>query len=101
MSAGALAAAARLSPAATTTAVQRLVAAGHLRRAVDPDDRRRSVLTVTEPAAELLDRIYTPVGESGRRTLADYSAADLAVIEQFLLAGIALQRSHADRVRAL
>jgi DNA-binding MarR family transcriptional regulator len=100
LSAGALAAAAGLSPAATTTAVQRLVAAGHLVREVDPADRRRTVLTLTGSAAEVIRRSYGPVAEEGTRILAGYRPEELEFIERFLRAGIDLQRRHAARIRA-
>jgi DNA-binding MarR family transcriptional regulator len=100
LSAGALAQAVRLSPAATTTAVQRLVAAGHLTREVDPIDRRRTVLALTPGAAEQIELAYGPVATEGRQALDGYSAAELAVVERFLRDGIALQRTHAARIRA-
>jgi DNA-binding MarR family transcriptional regulator len=101
MAAGSLATAARLSPAATTTAIQRLVAAGHLSRAVDDRDRRRAVVALTPPAGDLLDRVYAPIGRAGRRELARYSAEELTVILDFLRRGIRLQLSHAERIRAM
>jgi DNA-binding MarR family transcriptional regulator len=81
--------------------VQRLVDAGHLVREVDPADRRRVTLTVTRSAADLLARAYGPVADEGRRILAGYPAADLAVIDHFLRAGVDLQRAHAVRIRAI
>jgi len=99
LSAGALSTAAGLSPAATTTAVQRLVAAGHLVRAIDPADRRRTVLTLTDSAAATIRRCYGPVAEEGTRILAGYRPAELALIERFLREGIDLQRGHAARIR--
>jgi DNA-binding MarR family transcriptional regulator len=99
LSAGALASAVRLSPAATTTAVQRLVAAGHLVRAIDPDDRRRTVLTLTDSAAEEIRRGYGPVAAEGVRLLAGYRPDELALVERFLREGIDLQRRHAARIR--
>jgi DNA-binding MarR family transcriptional regulator len=101
MAAGALAGAAGLSPAATTTAIQRLVSAGHLSRAVDDRDRRRAVVALTPPARDLLDRIYAPIGRAGRRELARYSAEELTVILDFLRRGIRLQRAQAERIRAM
>lgn len=101
LSAGALAGAAGLSPAATTTAVQRLVAAGHLVREIDPADRRRTVLTLTDSAAEAIRRSYGPVAEDGMRILAGYRPAELALIEEFLRKGIDLQRRHAARIRGI
>ncbi|MFC7534492.1 MarR family winged helix-turn-helix transcriptional regulator [Actinoplanes sp. GCM10030250] len=101
MTAGALAEAARLSPAATTTAIQRLAAAGHLRRDVDPGDRRRAVVTLTPAAAETLDRIYGPIGEAGHRLLTTYSPADLTMITEFLRVGRRMQLDQAERIRTL
>jgi hypothetical protein len=59
------------------------------------------VLTVTGPAAGLIARAYGPVADEGRRELAGYPPAELAVIERFLRAGIDLQRRHAARIRTL
>jgi DNA-binding MarR family transcriptional regulator len=99
LSAGEVATAAGLSPAATTTAIQRLVAAGHLVREVDPADRRRTVLTLTASAAEVIEVSYGPVAAEGTRLLAGYRPAELELIEGFLRAGIDLQRRHAARIR--
>ena len=101
MAAGPLAAAARLSPAATSTAIQRLVAAGHLSRAVDDRDRRRAAVALTPAALDLLDRAYAPIATAGRAELARYSAADLALIRDFLERGIRLQHAQAERIRAI
>jgi DNA-binding MarR family transcriptional regulator len=101
LSAGQLAAAAGLSPAATSTAIQRLAAAGHLTRAVDGHDRRRAVVALTAPAAGLLTRIYAPIGHAGRAELGRYSPAELQLITGFLRRGTRLQLSQADRVRGL
>jgi DNA-binding MarR family transcriptional regulator len=100
-SAAALAGAAKLSPAATTTAIQRLVAAGHLTRTVDQDDRRRAVVALTPHAEELIERLYSPIERAGHRVLARYSAEELALITDFLRRGINLQLAEADRIRAL
>jgi DNA-binding MarR family transcriptional regulator len=101
IAAGALAAAAGLSPAATTTAIQRLVAADHLTRRVDDEDRRRAVVALTPPARDLLDQVYAPIGRAGRRELARYSADELAVILDFLRRGIRLQLAQAERIRTI
>lgn len=56
----------RLSPSATTRVVDRLIVAGIAERAVDPADRRRTVITHTghlpEGLSELLDRVRQPIG---------------------------------------
>ncbi len=99
--AGALAIAAALSPAATTTAIQRLVAAGYLTRETDSGDRRRAVVALTAAATSLLHRVYGPIEQAGRRELARYSVAELAVIVDFLRRAERLQLDQAARVRDL
>jgi DNA-binding MarR family transcriptional regulator len=101
MAAGPLAAAAGLSPAATTTAIQRLVTAGYLTRAVDTDDRRRAVVTLTRTAETLLERVYGPIERAGRREIARYSADELALIVDFLRRGERMQLDQAERIRGL
>ena len=101
IAAGTLGAAAGLSPAATTTAIQRLVTAGYLTRGVDPVDRRRATVAITPAAAGLLQRVYGPIEQAGRRELARYSAAELTVIVDFLRRGERMQLDQAARIRDL
>jgi DNA-binding MarR family transcriptional regulator len=100
LTAGEAAAAASLSPAATSTAIQRLVAVELLRREADPGDRRRAVLTLTATAAAVIEDCYGPIGREGLTALAGWSARELQVIRRFLADGIAFQRRHADRITA-
>jgi DNA-binding MarR family transcriptional regulator len=99
MTAGALAGAAQLSPAATTAAIQRLVAAGHLRRDTDPEDRRRAVVTVTPETAEVINRLYGPIAEAGHRLLTRYTTEELRLVTGFLELGRAMQLEQAARIR--
>ncbi|MDN5914766.1 MAG: MarR family transcriptional regulator [Pseudonocardia sp.] len=99
--AGALATAAGLSPAATTTAIQRLVRAGWATREVDGTDRRRAVVTPTPAAHDLIERIYGPVEEAGRRELARWSTAEITLITEFLRHGRDMQLNEARRIRDL
>ena len=101
MSATVLAGAAKLSPAATTTAIHRLGAAGYLTRTVDEGDRRRAVVALTSDAQELISRVYGPVERAGRRVLAAYSPEELALITGFLRCGIDMQLAEADRIRTM
>jgi DNA-binding MarR family transcriptional regulator len=101
LTAGQVAAAVHLSPAAATTAIQRLVARGYLTREPDPEDRRRAVVALTGTARELADRIYGPVGEAGVAAMSRWSAAELELIADFLERGRALQLTQADRIRRL
>ncbi|GAA3385249.1 MarR family transcriptional regulator [Cryptosporangium minutisporangium] len=101
LTAGEAATAVRLSPAATSTAIQRLAAAGYLTRTPDPADRRRAVLVLTETARELIAAIYEPIGTEGTALLAEYTDEELRIVTRFLERGRALQLAHADRVRAM
>jgi DNA-binding MarR family transcriptional regulator len=101
LTAGEVAAAVHLSPAAATTAIQRLVSRGYLTREPDPADRRRAVVALTVSARELAERIYGPVGETGVASLQRWSAAELELIADFLERGRALQLAEAARIRAL
>jgi DNA-binding MarR family transcriptional regulator len=101
LTAGEVAAAVHLSPAAATTAIQRLVARGHLTREPDPADRRRAVVALTDSAREMAERIYGPVGEAGVAALQRWSPAELALIADFLERGRALQLAEAERIRSM
>ncbi|MHA6625750.1 MarR family winged helix-turn-helix transcriptional regulator [Pseudonocardia sichuanensis] len=101
LSAGRLAAAVQLSPAAATTAIQRLVARGHLTREPDPVDRRRAVVALTSQAMRIIEQVYGPLVEAARVTLARWSAAELGLIADFLERGRAMQLAEAERIRAM
>src|SRR5918999_5733324 len=101
LTAGQVADALHLTPAATTTAIQRLVARGHLSREPDPADRRRAVVALTPSARELAERVYGPVGEAGMAAFQRWSAAELELIADFLERGRALQLAEAARIRAM
>lgn len=100
-SAGKLAAAVGLSPAATTEAVQRLVARELLARGTDPADRRRAVIAVGAAGEGLAERFYGPVGNAGQALLERYTDAELAVIADFMERGRELQLAEARRIRGL
>jgi DNA-binding MarR family transcriptional regulator len=99
--AGQLTAECGLSPAATTTAIQRLVSAGHATRETDAADRRRIVVALTAPASRLLRAIYGPVGQGGVDLLAGYSHEELTLLADFLERGEKLQQAQAERIRGL
>lgn len=101
LSAGELAKAVGLSPAATTAAIQRLSAAGHLTRSIDGSDRRRALVRLTRTAADLLEAAYEPVARGGRRILSRYTTAQLEVIADALRRGERMQRAEAERIRGL
>jgi DNA-binding MarR family transcriptional regulator len=101
LTAGQVADAVRLSPAAATAAVQRLVARGHLTREADPNDRRRAVVALTPSARRLVEQIYGPVAAAAVAVLQRWTAAELELIADFLERGRTLQLVEADRVRGM
>jgi DNA-binding MarR family transcriptional regulator len=101
LTAGGLATQAHLSPAATTTAIQRLTHAGHVTRRTDADDRRRAVVELTPEAAGLLEEIYGPIERAGRALLENYTAEQLELVIEVLRRGERMQLGEAARIRDL
>ena len=99
VSAGELAAAAGLSPAAATEAVQRLAARGLLTRGRAPADRRRAVITISPDAAAELAALFRVVSDDGHALLSRYTRAELDLITTFLERGRQLQLTGAERIR--
>src|SRR5919202_4029852 len=62
LTAGQLAQACRLSPGATTTAIDRLERAGYVQRVRDQVDRRSVRVELTARAQERLAALYDPLG---------------------------------------
>jgi DNA-binding MarR family transcriptional regulator len=100
LTAGQLAASCNLSPAATSTAIQRLVRAGYATRVTDGADRRRATISIAASAAASLEAIYGPVGNAGITQLAEYSPEQLTLLTDFLSRGEELQRAHAARIHS-
>ncbi|MFG2100211.1 MarR family winged helix-turn-helix transcriptional regulator [Micromonospora echinaurantiaca] len=98
LTAGELTAALRLSPAATTTVIDRLERAGLVARTRDPENRRRVLVAATESAHAAEREIYRPLGEAGLRALARYDGDQLATIVDFLVTARAVQQEHAERL---
>jgi DNA-binding MarR family transcriptional regulator len=99
MTAGRLATEAHLSPAAMTTAIERLEAAGYADRTRDEADRRRVLVAATDHAMERLQEIYGPLEQFGTARLAKYTRSELETIRDFLRQGIDLQDQQAERIR--
>jgi len=83
MSAGALAREIGLTPGAVTGMVDRLEAAGLVRREVDPDDRRRVLVTATGTDGGH-DGLFGDLGTAMGAMMSRYSAAELKVIADFV-----------------
>jgi DNA-binding MarR family transcriptional regulator len=99
MSAGQLAEAGGLSPAATTTLIDRLEKKGYLRRVRDTTDRRRVLVELTDLARQRGWQVYGPLAQEGEAELARYSDEQLAVIGDFLRQACELTDRHRMRVQ--
>ncbi|MEQ4717645.1 MarR family transcriptional regulator [Nonomuraea sp. B19D2] len=98
--AGQISAALKLSPAATTTVIDRLERAGMVVRSPDPGNRRRVLVTATEAARSAEAEIFVPVGQAGARALQRYGTDELAIILDFLRTARRIQEEQAASVRA-
>lgn len=101
VTATALARAVSLSPAATTTAIQRLVASGYLNRHSSNEDRRRVALSLTGAARRIINQIYEPLAAAGLNELEGYSESELSLIDDFLSRGVLVQYKQASRIRSM
>jgi DNA-binding MarR family transcriptional regulator len=101
MTAGELAIQARLTSGAVTALVDRLEAAGLVRRTRDTADRRRVMIEVTPKVAELMAPIFGPVAEEGYRNLASYSDEDVEKLLAFLQMSREFLQRHTARVHEM
>lgn len=83
-----LAAALHLSASATTSVLDRLEAAGHIRRAHSQRDRRRTDLVIDERALAIGHRFFAPLGAELAAVWAAFTERERAAIRRFLLASI-------------
>jgi DNA-binding MarR family transcriptional regulator len=90
MTAGRLAARARLSPGATTTLLDRLEEKGYARRTRDTADRRRVLVEITPELRARGQELYgTP--EAAAEGLAQYTDEQLEFLTEFMQGNTAFQ----------
>jgi DNA-binding MarR family transcriptional regulator len=99
MSAGELARAGHLSPAAVTAALDRLERAGYLRRVRDQRDRRRVMVEITDRMEAATGELYGPLASSGDKLLRGLTGEQLTLLRDVLREAARLQLEQADRVR--
>lgn len=98
LTAGRLARALALSPSATTTLVDRLERAGHVRREHDETDRRRVALAMTETAGSEARAIYGPLAAAMHEAMQEFDDAEVDVVLRFLrVAATVVEDSTPDR----
>jgi DNA-binding MarR family transcriptional regulator len=98
ITAGELAHAVGLSAGAVTTALDRLEQRGLVRRARDPEDRRRVTVEPTEKANRAAWEAYGPLGEMGAPLIAELSDADLTKVIRFLQGGTEINERRAQEL---
>jgi DNA-binding MarR family transcriptional regulator len=99
VTAGQLAAEARLTTGAITAVIDRLERAGYARRVADADDRRRVLIEPTEKAYAITRELMGRMGELGTPKVVAYSDAQLALLVDFMRFSRELQENHAEWLR--
>lgn len=94
--AGALMARLNLTSGAVTGLVDRLRRKGVARRATDPADRRRVIISVDAVALASGPNPYTAIGQAFDRLHGTYSTADLTLIESYLEAATRVTQEQAE-----
>ena len=98
LTAGQLASTVGLSPAATTTAIGRLVAAGHATRTRNDRDRRQTIVSLTPGALAIGDQAFGVMVQAGRRLLRRYTPDQLLVIQDFMQRARQVEITHAEKL---
>lgn len=99
--AGELAAQVGLSPAAMTTALDRLEKKGLVRRIRDAADRRKVFVEMTDEAQRLTWETIGPLVEEGEQVLEPFSDEDLVKVARFLRATREAGERHVSRIQQL
>ena len=101
MTAGQLAEAVRLTTGAVTGVLDRLEAAGLVRRVRDTKDRRRVIVEVTDEVDRQAAPVYGPLMEDAAKAHAAFSADELELITRFIRVERELLAKHTARISAL
>jgi DNA-binding MarR family transcriptional regulator len=92
--AGQLAIATGLKPAATTTMIDRLTAKSYVRRVASPEDRRQVWVEMTEEGMARTYELYRPLVEEGQASLLALGVEELTRMRDFLVEIRALTDRH-------
>jgi len=84
MTAGALAEASRLSTGAVTFVIDRMEAAGFVRRRRDDTDRRRVLVDLVPEARKRALELHMPMVMDARASLSDFTDDEVALVCRFL-----------------
>ena len=97
-SAGQLAVATALTPAATTALVDRLVRKGFVERYRSDEDRRQVMVRMTPTGTRRTMQLYGPLVEEGQTVFADLSERELRQMRRYLETITELTDRHRERV---
>jgi predicted ArsR family transcriptional regulator len=100
MTAGRLAAASHLSPAAVTKVIDRLDRAGYITRRSSTDDRRAHIVETSGGHADFRTTVWQPVIDDAATTFRSRPPAQLCGLAEDLRRLGELSRSHARRLSA-
>ncbi|WNV84399.1 MarR family transcriptional regulator [Umezawaea sp. Da 62-37] len=96
--AGALAKEIGLTPGAVTGMIDRLEAAGLVRREVDPNDRRRVLVDSTESGISAHSGLFDELAAAMGKMVGRYTAAEQAVIGDYVVRTIGILREQTARL---
>ncbi|MTD14825.1 MarR family transcriptional regulator [Nakamurella sp. YIM 132087] len=97
--AGELATATGLRPAATTALIDRLVQAGFVERSPSEADRRQVLVRMTEDGYRRVGEFYGPLVADGQQLLRKLTIAELTAMREHLEAITALTERHTDAAK--
>lgn len=87
------------SSGSITGVIDRLEAAGHVRRDRDTADRRKIFLRYAAPGAEVARDFFRPLARRTEDVMAQFSDEELRRVQTFLTAIVGSMRQHRDDLR--
>ncbi|WP_326590444.1 MarR family winged helix-turn-helix transcriptional regulator [Streptomyces sp. NBC_01294] len=87
-----------LTSGSATRLVDRMVKAGIVQRHADPNDRRRSLVSLAPEARERIGAAWDTPGRAFGAALENYSDSELAVIADYLHRAAEVGRAQAERL---
>ncbi|TWS19539.1 MarR family transcriptional regulator [Tsukamurella asaccharolytica] len=88
----------RISSAATTYLVDRLIKSGHIRREPHPTDQRSTVLLYDDHGMQVAQEFFGPLAALTHSALATFSDEDLAIAHEVFTVLIGTVRGHESRL---